>query len=91
MPMSSDEVAERVLEEIQRLFSEVELTPEEKAFIQDAGRRLANEAFEGFLAAKNREGMRPFVIAMAIAATLGPSQVWDDGIDVLKRPVRKTG
>ena len=88
MQNPSDEVIERVTQEIRRLFSEVELTPEEKAFVRENGTRLANEAFQMFVAAKDMERMRPLVAAMAIAATFGPSQVWDSGVEALARPTR---
>ena len=84
MPNSPDEMIERVVREIKRLFSEVQLSSEEEAFVKECGTRLAKEAFEMFIAAKDKEQMRPFVAALAIAATFGPSQVWDSGITALK-------
>ena len=79
---------EQVSKEIRRLFSEIELTPEEKKFVQEQGTHLARQAFEALLGAKDMQRMRPLVAALAIAATLGPSQVWDSGVDALSRSAR---
>jgi hypothetical protein len=84
--MPVDDVLDRATQEIRRLFSQIELTPEEKNFVQDHGRQLAEEAFAAFLADPNKERMRPLIIALAIAATLGPSQIWEGGVDALRLP-----
>ena len=83
MASPGDELIERVMREIIRLFSEVELTEAEKQFVKEQGERLATDGLEAFSRTEQARHMRPFIIAMAIADTLGPWQAWDKGVDAL--------
>ena len=83
MAGSANEVIERVMREIVRLFSEVELTEAEKQFVKEQGEQLAKAGLEALLKADQVDHMRPFIIAMAIADTIGPTQAWEKGVDAL--------
>ena len=75
MASVEDEVLDQVVREIARLFSQITLTDEEKAFMRDRGFKLAGGELDAFVADPNMSNMRPFVIAMAIATALGPFPV----------------
>lgn len=67
------------------LFCRLDLSPEEKAFVNDSARKLADYAFELLtsLPEERAQSLRPIVMAVAIACIIGPPQPGDFGTDIL--------
>lgn len=65
------------------LFAQVNLNPEEKEFVNSAGRQLAASALDLFseVPVEKREKMRGIAIALAIAIAAGNANAWELGVD----------
>jgi hypothetical protein len=80
-----DRSVEEGLAVLREIFCRLQLSPEEKAFVNNAGRTIAEHSFELLtsLPEKEAKSLRPIVMAVAIACIIGPPEPGDFGVDIL--------
>lgn len=83
-PRDIDRQIDETVRTIAKLFRDVEFTPEEQQFVEDAGRKLVELGYETLVQWPSVAEIRPFVVLFAMAATLGNHQIFRDGIPGLR-------
>lgn len=87
-----DRQIDETVRTIAKLFREIEFTPDEQQFVEDAGRKLHESSFESLVQSPKAPELRPFVVMFAMAALLGNHQIFRDGIPALREvPPRNAG
>ena len=79
-----DRKIDETVRTIAELLRDVEFTAEERRFVEDAGRKLAESGFEALVQWPAAASLRPFVVLFAMAATLGNASIFGDGIRALR-------
>jgi len=72
-----DGLARHAIAELRR----IELTEDEKAFINAAGRAMAEKVFDYLCEHPGKEHLRPLIMAHALAYNIGGSRVWNEGFE----------
>jgi hypothetical protein len=76
-----DDVLDRLSRHVNAELRGLKLSPEERHFIDTAGREMAIAVFDFLCKYPGREHLRPFVMTYALAYSIGGSHVWDEGVD----------
>jgi hypothetical protein len=76
-----DDVLDRLSRHVNAELRTIKLSPQEKVFIDAAGREMALAVFDYLCKYRSHANLRPFVMAYALAYVIGGSHVWDEGVD----------
>ena len=67
------------LRTIEKMFAGVEFSPEERRWVEEAGRRLAEFGFQLMCEQGQNPAIRPMVVMYAMAAILGGNWTFEGG------------
>ena len=80
-----DDILDQAVGCLGDMFAQIELTEEERRFVETFSRELHSHVFEKFCEYPGYGQLRPFCMALTTAMLIGPGAVWGDGIAGLLR------